>query len=577
MSEIKKTIESSEKIGVIGSPSSTGNMTIDILGTAVDKRLVGNLSVFTYDQEGTPNYALGQIVEIEMKNVWTQDPTIRGLIRLKGRVDPVTERQDTHTATFTVSSVFSEKEEKVHQDVFGTVPPTGTYVYELTQEILDKLLKEYQEQIFYLGNAYGTNIKLPMWFKHFGENGIQSAGEAYHIGIFGKTGSGKSVLAKMVLSAYAKHKEMSIFILDPQGEFSEELGNSTILKKIITEDLNRQIKVYSLHNLVLTGWSLFEKILVNSGFLQRRLGVFQDTNREQAATQITRLLKQIIDKEEKTKIGFAYERAIFNVLWYRLNEDDILSNIYSGTDLQQRVRNHLLYDDKEEVYEEWRKITRLFTFDGKTEPIWIKKLVKNVSDGKEIISIDLSEINVPDDLFWNESIKMVVIGEILVNLTQEAEIKYKERKSLNSLVIIDEAHRLAPREKVENEEFEKVKTLLIDAIRTTRKYGLGWMFISQTLSSLHRDIINQIRIYVFGFGLGWGIERQALREIIGGQEDAMSLYQRFRDPQSSIGEKTYSFMSYGPISPLSFSGTPLFFNAFNYPVEFKNVNFEQGS
>jgi DNA helicase HerA-like ATPase len=577
MTEIKGTIEASEKIGVIGSPSSTGNMTIDVLGTAVDKRLVGNLSVFNYTQEGTPNYALGQIVEIEMKNVWTQDPTMRGLIRLKGRVDPVTERQDTHTATFTVSSVFSERDKKVRQDVFGTVPPTGTYVYELTQNILNKLLQEYKEQLFYLGNAYGTQIKLPMWFKHFGENGLQSAGEAYHIGIFGKTGSGKSVLAKMTLSAYARHKDMSIFILDPQGEFSEELENFTLLRKIISDKLDREIKVYSLHNLVLTGWSLFEKILVNSGFLQRKLGVFQDTNREQAATQITRLLKQIIDKEDKLKIGFAHERAIFDVLWIRLNDDEILSNIYSGQEYQQRVRNHLLYDDQNEVYEEWRKIARLFTFDGKKDPIWIKKLVKKVSDEKQIISIDLSEINVPDDLFWNESIKMVVIGEILINLTQEAEVRYKERKSLNSLVIIDEAHRLAPREKVENEEFEKVKTLLIDAIRTTRKYGLGWMFISQTLSSLHREIINQIRIYIFGFGLGWGIERQALREIIGGQDEAMSLYQRFRDPQSSIGEKTYSFMSYGPISPLSFSGTPLFFNAFNYPEEFKDVNFEQRS
>ena len=68
---------------------------------------------------------------------------------------------------------------------------------------------------------------------------------------------------------------------------------------------------------------------------------------------------------------------------------------------------------------------------------------------------------------------------------------------------------------------ERIKEQLIDAVRTTRKYGLGWMFISQTLSSLHREIINQTRIYIFGFGLGWGIERQALNEIIGGQREAM--------------------------------------------------------
>jgi len=329
--------------------------------------------------------------------------------------------------------------------------------------------------------------------------------------------------------------------------------------------------------LVLTGWALFQKILINSGFLQTHLGIFQDINREQGATQIVRLLRSIIDKPNKEKIGHAYKRPIFDALWARLDDNDVLSNIYSGDEYRQRVRNHVQNDARDEVYEAWSKIAKLFSFDGKNNAIWIDKLITKINEEKNIYSIDLSEINVPDDLFWNESIRMVVIGEILTSLTQEAEKKFKKRESLNTLVIIDEAHRLAPRERVENEEFEKVKTLLIDAIRTTRKYGLGWMFISQTLSSLHREIINQIRIYVFGFGLGWGIERQALREIIGGQEDAMSLYQRFRDPQSSIGEKTYSFMSYGPISPLSFSGTPLFFNAFKYPEEFNNVNFEQGS
>lgn len=91
-------------------------------------------------------------------------------------------------------------------------------------------------------------------------------------------------------------------------------------------------------------------------------------------------------------------------------------------------------------------------------------------------------------------------------------------------------------------------------------------------SRARADIINQIRIYLFGFGLGWGIERQALQEIIGGQRQAMSLYQRFRDPQSSLNEKEYSFMSYGPISLLSFSGTPLFFNAYHFPTEFKKQN-----
>ena len=207
--------------------------------------------------------------------------------------------------------------------------------------------------------------------------------------------------------------------------------------------------------------------------------------------------------------------------------------------------------------------------------IKIKELVTKIhNEDKGIVIIDLSETNVPDDIFWTDITKLIVIGEFLNRITQEAEAIFKKNEMLNSLVIIDEAHRLAPREKTENEDLERVKKLLIDAVRTTRKFGLGWMFISQTLSSLNREIINQIRIYIFGFGLGWGIERQALLEIIGGQKEAMSLYQLFRDPQSSLKKKEYPFMTVGPISPLSFSGSPLFFNALKYPQQCINANFE---
>lgn len=250
---LNKCLEGAERIGVIGSPSSTGNLTLDILGTAVNKRLVGNLGVFNYNQDGYDHFALGQIVEIEMRNVWTQDPTMRGLIRQKGRVDPITERQDTHIARMTVSSVFAKKGDNLEQSILGTVLSTGTSIKLLDENIMTSLLQAQKEELFYLGTAYGTSIKMPMWLKHFGTS-AKGAGEAYHIGIFGKTGSGKSVLAKMIMIGYARHEQMSIFILDPQGEFSRDLGEENNITKILREKLNRKIEVYDLHNLVLTGW-----------------------------------------------------------------------------------------------------------------------------------------------------------------------------------------------------------------------------------------------------------------------------------------------------------------------------------
>jgi hypothetical protein len=160
-------------------------------------------------------------------------------------------------------------------------------------------------------------------------------------------------------------------------------------------------------------------------------------------------------------------------------------------------------------------------------------------------------------------------------VAQAAEDAYKDNKGLNTLVVMDEAHRLAPREiPPEEEEAKAVRATLIEAVRTTRKYGLGWMFISQTLSSLHSEILQQLRISFFGFGLALGSEYQALSQLVGGKSRALDLYRLFRDPHSSfdIASRQYSFMTIGPVSPLSFAGTPLFLNVFNSVEAFMKEN-----
>lgn len=577
MSDIKGSVDRSERVGVMGSPSSTSGLTIDLLGTAVNKRLVGKLAFFAFDQDSIDHYALGQIVQIMLQNVWTQDPTMKGLIRLKGRVDPITERQDTHTAKMTISSVFANEGSTVNQSILGTVPSTGTDIKLLNEEVLNSLLFSFRNELFYLGRAYGADILLPMWFKHYG-SGDMGAGEAYHIGIFGKTGSGKSVLAKMIMMAYARHPPMSIFVLDPQGEFARDFQSDTEVQRIYRQ-LSREVQIYNLYNLVLTGDDLFKKILVSSEFF-KCLGIIHEGNRIRAANVVLNTLKR---RGQTRLVGNdaippfkAYTRVAFDRVWKELHTEEALLKIYTSQDPRGRVRSILEGADAEYYYTMWRRIAGLFRYEGKAEAIEIRKLVRKIHEQTgQIVIIDLSETNVPEDILWNDRMKLIVIGEFLRRITKEAEYQFRRNNLLNCLVIIDEAHRLAPREHTENEELEQVKESLIDAVRTTRKFGLGWLFISQTLSSLDREIINQTRIYIFGFGLAWGIERQALQEIIGGQREALSLYQRFRDPQSSIGEKEYSFMTVGPISPLSFSGTPLFFNVLQYPYNFIDSNFSK--
>jgi len=571
-------LDQTERLGVVGSPSSTSELAIDILGSAVTRKLVGELALFYFPQDNAPHYALGQITEVQLRNIWHEDPTMRSLIRQRGWVDAVSERQDTHLGKMGVSAVFQKGGPTGYEpSILGTVPSTGTHIYIVSDDVLDEVLSPYQDQIFYLGHVYGSKPKLPLWFKHF-DRGPDGAGEAYHIGIFGKTGSGKSVLAKMILLAYAHYPQMALLVIDPQGEFANDMkpGGSSSEFPLPVGDIIRksgkQIVVLTVRNLVLDRWELFEQILFES-LLFERLTVPKGENRELACGILADRLQKA-----KIKLSDLYLRTSFDKAWDLLGEDRVQKIFYRTETSRARFKTALEEADPEEFYSQyWGPVAELFREDrprAKSVNKALSWLLSGETNNRPVLVLDLSREQA-NGLFWNERIQSLVIKRLLDGLNQTAEYFYKAGQNLNALVVIDEAHRLAPRDLPREDEASRgVRGMLIDAARTTRKYGLGWLFISQTLSSLHQEILQQLRIFFFGFGLGLGQEFQSLRQLVGTSGPALSLYQLFRDPHSAfdVTSRQYSFMTIGPVSPLSFSGTPLFFNAFNKIDDFINTN-----
>jgi DNA helicase HerA-like ATPase len=55
-------------------------------------------------------------------------------------------------------------------------------------------------------------------------------------------------------------------------------------------------------------------------------------------------------------------------------------------------------------------------------------------------------------VLWNDTIQALVIQRLLDGIRFAAERSFRQNRSLNTLVLIDEAHRLAPREDPENDE-----------------------------------------------------------------------------------------------------------------------------
>ena len=576
--ELDRLIDQTERLGVIGSPSSTSQLALDILGSAVNRKLVGELALFPFSQDTSSHYALGQITEVQLRNIWHEDPTMRSLIRQRGRVDAVSERQDTHLGQMVVSAVFREGgSARYEPSILGTVPSTGTPIHLVTDPVLDELLRPYRDQIFYLGHVYGSKPKLPLWFKHF-DKGPDGAGEAYHLGIFGKTGSGKSVLAKMILLAYARYPKMALLVIDPQGEFARDVrkgapsGEFALPVGDVARGLSKQPVVLTVRNLVLDRWELFEQILFESRFFER-LTVPKGENRELACGILSDRLRKA-----KVKLKELHSRQSFDKAWELLQEDRVQRVFYRTETSRARFNDALQDADSDEFYEQyWAPVAELFREDrdgARSIDRALGWLLGMDKSSRPILVVNLSKEQA-QGLFWNDKIQSLVIKRLLDGLSQTAENSYQEDQSLNALVVIDEAHRLAPRDLPREDDAARgVRSALIDAARTTRKYGLGWLFISQTLSSLYPEILQQLRIFFFGFGLGLGQEFQSLRQLVGSSGTALDLYQLFRDPHSAFDAQSrqYSFMTIGPVSPLSFSGSPLFLNVFNTVDAFLSAN-----
>jgi hypothetical protein len=581
--DLDKIVDQTERLGVVGSPSSTTQLALDILGSAVTRKLVGEFALFRFLQDECPHYALGQITEVQLRNIWHEDPTMRSLIRQRGRVDAVSERQDTHLGQMLISAVFRKSAAGYEPSILGTVPPTGTPIHLVNDSVLEELLRPYRDHVFYLGHVYGSKPKLPLWFKHF-DRGPDGAGEAYHLGIFGKTGSGKSVLAKMILLAYARYPKMALLVIDPQGEFARDIrkgagsGDFSLPMGDLLRKLGKRPVVLTVRDLILDSWELFEKILFESQFFER-LTVPKGENRKLACNIL-------VDRLQKADVALKdlHQRTVFDQAW-KILQDDKTQRVFYRTDTSRARFNDVLLDSNPDEFfrQHWVPVAELFREDRPSARsinkalTWLLSLTNqdgSSRDHRPALVIDLSKEQA-QGLFWNDLIQSLVIKRLLDGVSQTAEYFYKENQSLNALVVIDEAHRLAPRELLSDDEAGRgVRNVLIDAARTTRKYGLGWLFISQTLSSLHPEILQQLRIFFFGFGLALGQEFQSLRQLVGTSGPALDLYQLFRDPHSAFDAKSrqYSFMTIGPVSPLSFSGSPLFFNAFNTVEAFLQAN-----
>jgi hypothetical protein len=562
------------QIGIVGSPSDTVEIVIDILQTQEKSKILGQLVYLVVPQEDRHLAVIGQISQIETKNRWHEDQTFRGIIKRRGRLPHLSERADVRTATISVQATFEFAEsdmEGITEGILATSPSTGAVVFRVRDEILDTLLLKHKSEVVYLGRAYSTSVRMPFWLKHFG-NGGGGAGEAYHIGVFGKTGSGKSGLAAYLLLGYARHQEMGILFIDPQGQFTNDKDLPFDLHSRLGL-IGREVRTYSISKGVRlpNNHSLFVKLLERTNFY-RWIGVKGNPYTEYMAEEVKNKIEAML-KSGNAKLESPPADLLQRILVALKDDSNALDRVYAKGQARSRLQNSLEeFLANSERFEElsnkaWQPVLDLFLEkdsqgNSRTSLNWIIRQVIGVGTAtRPVIFIDISGTGT--SLVDDDETKALLLREIVSSLTWQGEKAFKEDKKLNCIVAVDEAHRFASRtSRTEDEgDISNLSRNFVKGVRETRKYGLGYMFITQTLASLHPEVLGQLRVKFFGHGLNMGQELVKLKEEIGSDSKALSLYTSFTDPASST-KKQFPFMVIGPASPLSFTGAPLFFQTF---------------
>ena len=581
---------STNPLGITSSPSTTLDIVIDIKEDTKRDRALGQMVYVIIEEDGRNILVIGQIISIRTENRWHEDPSFKGVIKRHGSLPHLSGTADNRIATISVQACYSLEDKAAEGYILGTSPSTGEKVHKMNNDVMKAIMQNHEKYITYMGKVYGTDVDLPFWFKHFsktqdGSNEI-GAGDAFHIGVFGKTGSGKSVTASYMLLGYAKNKtNMSILVLDPQSQFylDKELlpGNIKVEDRVKGIGLNyEKYKIVDDVFLPDDRIDIFSEMLINNGFIQEAFRPIYTPDKIEAMAESVNDYLLGRTNNPSFNLGTVNRQQLLQEMLTRFvtlsdqrERNDGFSKYVTRVWGTQNTRQRLVdrindlqtnFARETSVIAKWESVLDLFSptksggTNKKSFDYFVDKIVKNKGN---FIVLDIGP---RQGEIENENVQALFIRVLENKIVEAGAELYAHGVNANCLIVMDEAHRFISKDAID----ERIKVLtrdIISSVRTTRKYGIGYMFITQTIESLDEEILRQMRIFAFGYGLTSGQEIRKVSEIVN-NPSALQLYKSFIDPSSN---KRFPFMFFGPISPLSFTGSPLFLEVYNNVSNFK--------
>ncbi len=579
--------KSSDPLGITSSPSSTLDITIDIREDTKRDRALGQMVYVVIEEDAKNVLVIGQIIAIETKNRWHEDPSFKGVIKRHGRLPHLSGTADNRIATISVQACYALDDAEVEGYILGTSPSTGEKVHKMNNDVMNTIMQCHQRHVTYMGRVYGTDVDLPFWFKHFGKTQTGSselgAGDAFHIGVFGKTGSGKSVTAAYMLLGYVKNKDsMSVLVLDPQSQFY--LDQELLPGGVKVEDKVREIGMnYEKYKIVDDVYlppervEIFAELLKNNGFIEEAFRPIYTPDKLDAMAEAVGDYLTGRTNNPSFNLGQVNRRQLLQDMLTRFvtlstGERDFtryVIQVWGTRDTRQRLVNRINdvianFANEASIIAKWESVLNLYSptkSDGSNKISFDYLIDRIVRNKGNFIVLDIGP---RQGEIENENVQALFIRVLENKIVHIGADLYAHGQSANCLIVMDEAHRFISQHATD----DRIRTLtadIIGSVRTTRKYGIGYMFITQTIESLDDEILRQMRIFAFGYGLTSGQEIRKVSEIVNNPA-ALQLYKSFIDPSSN---RRFPFMFFGPISPLSFTGSPLFLEVYSDVTKFK--------
>ncbi len=586
-------------VAIVIAPSSVKVFNILITDEAYYKELENALLCCEVEAEGKKLLILGQVVGVRSRHKLLE--TDYDFLEKLSCASEKRVSKGRKEARFNVIGSFKLSGNRYEPVSLRTPPSPGTYLYEPDEILIKQISKSWQGR-FYLGKIYGTSIPAPCILKHFGPFEEGGWGEAQFFGIFGGTGSGKSVMAANIMVGMARYSDMSILLIDPKGEFSgNKLGAGSSFEydfHLLCTSAGKIPEVVKLYQVALSSAITFSRLLVSVTPFVSLCGIGKDEAIDDLERELADFLTQKISCNKRLISRLDYYRDL--AITPKILKDDILpviEKVISSRYVQKSSREEKLLrlkdiDIQQRLCECWEYVRKNWfsceTSSGRRRET-IRDLLEKLLNDKLFVILDMSQVIEEEFMPSDEGIdiseldrirrieryKPLILRDVLLALQYQADKLYRLKRGrfLNCLVVMDEAHIYAPRDIRGDTEEEKryvreLRLTVRDTVRMARKTGLGMMFISQTTTSIDGELFKNFHVRMYGWGMFHGADAQLIKEYEG--EDAFYGYSAMPNPKQT---QRYGFLVSGPIVGIgAATGSSMLIEGFGSDKELADYN-----